>query len=96
VARVLLDEIAALIGVEFVGLALVDGNMNGARPAGTARGRGFDYWSRFDLRGEPSASRRTFDVAPVTVYDTASSSLIQPVAGRSRRQRTSSARLRRW
>ena len=31
VARVLLDEIAALIGVEFVGLALVDENMNEAR-----------------------------------------------------------------
>jgi two-component system phosphate regulon sensor histidine kinase PhoR len=85
VARVLLDEIAALIGVEFVGLALVDENMNEARGLLARRERvDFDYWSdlRFDLRGEPSGvASAAFDVAPVTVYDTASSPLIrQPVA----------------
>ena len=75
VARVLLDEIAALIGVEFVGLALVDENMNEARGLLARReGVDFDYWSdlRFDLRGEPSGvASAAFDVAPVTVYDTA-------------------------
>ncbi|HSS74681.1 MAG TPA: GAF domain-containing protein [Gaiellaceae bacterium] len=85
VARVLLDEIAALIGVEFVGLALVDESMNEARGLLARReGMDFDYWSdlRFDLRGEPSGvASAAFDVAPVTVYDTASSPLIkQPVA----------------
>ena len=85
VARVLLDEIAALIGVGFVGLALVDEGMNEARGLLARReGKDFDYWSdlRFDLRGEPSGvASAAFDVAPVTVYDTASSPLIkQPVA----------------
>jgi len=85
VARVLLDEIAALIGVGFVGLALVDEGMNEARGLLARReGRDFDYWSdlRFDLRGEPSGvASAAFDAAPVTVYDTASSPLIkQPVA----------------
>ena len=42
VARVLLDEIAALIGVEFVGLALVDENMNEARGL-LARREGVDF-----------------------------------------------------
>ena len=85
VARVLLDEIAALIGVGFVGLALVDEGMNEARGLLARReGMDFDFWSdlRFDLRGEPSGvASAAFDVAPVTVYDTASSPLIkQPVA----------------
>ena len=85
VARVLLDEIAALIGVEFVGLALVGEGMNEARGLLARReGMDFDYWSdlRFDLRSESSGvASAAFDVAPVTVYDTASSPLIkQPVA----------------
>lgn len=80
VARVLLDEIAALIGVDFVGLALVDEAMSEARGLLARReGIDFDYWSglRFDLRGEPSGvASAAFDAAPVTVYDTASSPLI--------------------
>ena len=85
VARVLLDEIAALIGVGFVGLALVDEGMNEARGLLARReGMDFDFWSdlRFDLRGERSGvASAAFDVAPVTVDDTASSPLItQPVA----------------
>src|SRR4029079_4093259 len=78
VARVLLDEIAALIGVEFVGLAPVGEKMNEARGLlARRRGGDFDYWSdlRFDLRGEPSGvASAAFDVAPVTVYDTTCSS----------------------
>jgi PAS domain S-box-containing protein len=81
VARVLLDEIAALIRVEFVGLALVDEAMSEARGLLARReGIDFDYWSglRFDFRGEPSGvASAAFDAAPVTVYDTASSPLIR-------------------
>jgi two-component system, OmpR family, phosphate regulon sensor histidine kinase PhoR len=81
VARVLLDEIAALFGVEFVGLALVDEPMNEAHGLLARReGVDFDYWSdlRFDLRSEPSGiASAAFDVAPVTVYDTANSSLVK-------------------
>src|SRR5262249_25456917 len=42
-------------------------------------GQDFDYWSglRFDLRREPSGiASAVFDVAPVTVYDTGSSPVI--------------------
>ncbi len=74
VARVLLDEIASLFSVEFVGL--VAGRRSAERgdracsPGGT--GEDFDFWRglRFDLRREPSGvASAVFDVAPVTVYD---------------------------
>jgi two-component system, OmpR family, phosphate regulon sensor histidine kinase PhoR len=81
VARVLLDEIAALFGVEFAGLALVDEQMNEAHGLLARReGVDFDYWSglRVDLRSEPSGiGSAALDVAPVTVYDTANSPLIK-------------------
>jgi PAS domain S-box-containing protein len=85
VARVLLDEIASLVGVDFAGLALVDERMTEARGLLARReGKDFEYWTevRFDLRGEPSGvASAAFEVAPVTVYDTANSPLIkQPVA----------------
>jgi two-component system phosphate regulon sensor histidine kinase PhoR len=81
VARVLLDEIASLFGVEFVGLALVDEQKSEAHGLLARReGVDFDYWSglRFDLRREPSGiASAAFDVAPVTVYDTGNSPLIK-------------------
>jgi two-component system, OmpR family, phosphate regulon sensor histidine kinase PhoR len=86
IARVLLDEIASLFSVEFVGLALVDEGRNEASGLLARRdGEDFDFWSglRFDLRREPSGiASAVFDVAPVTVYDTGTSPLInQAVAG---------------
>jgi PAS domain S-box-containing protein len=85
VARVLLDEIASFVGVDFAGLALVDERMHEATGLLARReGKDFEYWSqvRFDLRGEPSGvASAAFEVAPVTVYDTSNSPLIkQPVA----------------
>jgi two-component system, OmpR family, phosphate regulon sensor histidine kinase PhoR len=80
VARVLLDEIAGLFDLEFVGLALVDEQMNEAQGVLARReGADFDYWAglRFDLRSEPSGiASAAFEVAPVTIYDTANSPLI--------------------
>lgn len=86
VARVLLDEIASLFSVEFVGLALVDEDLNEAQGLLARRdGRDFDYWRglRLDLRREPSGiASAVFDVAPVTVYDVDTSPLINhAVAG---------------
>ena len=86
VARVLLDEIASLFSVEFVGLALVDDERNEASGL-LARldGKDFAFWQdlRLDLRREPSGiASAVFDAAPVTVYDTHNSPLInQAVAG---------------
>jgi PAS domain S-box-containing protein len=80
VARVLLDEIASLFAVDFAGLALVDDELNEAHGLLARReGQDFDYWRglRFDLRREPSGvASAVFDVAPVTVYDTRSSPLV--------------------
>jgi len=80
VARVLLDEIASLFSVEFVGLALVDESLNEAHGLLARReGQDFDYWRglRFDLRREPSGvASAAFDAAPVTVYDTSTSPLV--------------------
>jgi two-component system phosphate regulon sensor histidine kinase PhoR len=80
VARVLLDEIASLFSVEFAGLTLVDEQLNEAHGLLARRdGQDFDYWRglRFDLRREPSGvASAVFDVAPVTVYDTSTSPLI--------------------
>jgi two-component system, OmpR family, phosphate regulon sensor histidine kinase PhoR len=80
VARVVLDEIASLFAVEFAGLALVDEQLNEAHGLLARReGEDFDYWRglRFDLRREPSGiASAVFDAAPVTVYDTGMSPLI--------------------
>jgi PAS domain S-box-containing protein len=80
VARVLLDEIASLFSVEFVGLALVNDRLDEARGLLARReGEDFDYWRglRYDLRREPSGvASAVFDAAPVTVYDTRTSPLV--------------------
>ena len=62
VARVLLDEIAALFSVEFAGLALVDDERNEANGLLARRdGKDFAFWRglRFDLppRSRPGRER---------------------------------------
>src|SRR5438067_1464717 len=57
VARVLLDEIASLVRVDFAGLALVDDELTEARGLLARRnGEDFDFWRDvvFDLVREPS------------------------------------------
>ena len=80
IARVLLDEIASLFSVELVGAALVDERSSEARGVlGRREGEDFEYFRdrRFDLRSEPSGiASAVFEVAPVTVYDTLTSPLI--------------------
>jgi two-component system phosphate regulon sensor histidine kinase PhoR len=80
VARALLDEIASLFSVEFAGLALVDDELNEAHGLLARKdGEDLDYWRglRFDLRHEPSGvASAAFDAAPVTVYDTRTSSVV--------------------
>ncbi len=77
VARVLLDEIAELLDVEFAGLALVDEAQTEARGLLARRsGEDFDYWRelRFDLAAEASGiASAVFEAAPVAVYDVATS-----------------------
>ena len=71
VARIVLDEIAALFSVEFVGLVLVDDELSEGRGQLARRdGVDFDSWRdvRFDLRNEPSGvASAAFEVAPVTI-----------------------------
>src|SRR4051812_11570235 len=80
VARVVLDEIAALFSVEFVGLVLIDDELSEGRGLLARReGEDFDAWRdiRFDLRNEPSGvASAAFEAAPVTIYDTESSPLV--------------------
>jgi two-component system phosphate regulon sensor histidine kinase PhoR len=80
VARALLDEIASLLSVEFAGLVLVDDELKEAHGLlARKEGQDFDYWRglRFDLRHEPSGvASAAFDAAPVTVYDTRTSPLV--------------------
>jgi two-component system phosphate regulon sensor histidine kinase PhoR len=87
VARVLLDEIASLFSVDFVGLALVDGELSEARGLLARRdGKDFEFWQglRFDLRREPSGiASAVFEVAPVTVFDTGTSPLINQSVART-------------
>jgi PAS domain S-box-containing protein len=87
VARALLDEIASLFSVEFVGLVLVDDALVEGRGLLARRdGEDFDWWRgvRFDLRNEPSGvASAAFDVAPITVYDTDASPLINQTVARA-------------
>jgi PAS domain S-box-containing protein len=78
--RVLLDEVGSVLGLEFVGLAVI------ARDGATARGllarsRGeeLDWWRDVivDLRSEPSGiASAYFNAASVVVYDVESSTLV--------------------
>ena len=82
VARPLVREVIALLRVGFAGVVVVDetrtrahgvyGELNGERAA---------WWSELDmdLRNEPSGiASAVFDAAPVTVFDVASSALVNP------------------
>ncbi len=80
IARILLDEIAALFSVEFTGLVLVDEDLVAGRGLLARReGEDFEYWRdlRFDLRNEPSGvATAAFEAAAVTVYDTDAAPMI--------------------
>ncbi|HZU19664.1 MAG TPA: GAF domain-containing protein [Gaiellaceae bacterium] len=80
VARPLTAHVARLLGVGFVGIAVVDDD--GAEAEGLyalAHGEEAGWWTgiRTDLRHEPSGiASAYFDAAPVTVYDVSSSPLV--------------------
>ncbi len=80
VARAVLDEIASLFSVEFVGLVLIDDDLSEGRGLIARReGEDFEYWRglRFDLQNEPSGiAAAVFEFAPVTVYDIDASTLV--------------------
>jgi PAS domain S-box-containing protein len=78
--RALLDEVVALLGVEFAALALVDDDGLEARGL-VARSAGGDigWWPdmRLSLRDEPSGiASAYFEAAPVSVFDIESSALV--------------------
>ena len=79
-ARVLLDEVASLLRIEFTALALVEeGEPFATGLLARERGRDLDWWIdvRLDLRNEPSGvASAYFEGAPVVVYDIESSPLI--------------------
>jgi PAS domain S-box-containing protein len=75
VARVLLDEIAELLDVQFVGLVLVDAELRAARGLlARLQGDDFEPWAdvQLDLAEEPSGvASAVFEAAAVVVYDLA-------------------------
>jgi PAS domain S-box-containing protein len=78
--RVLLDEVGAVLGIEFTALALIDEEAGEARGL-LARDHGRDVaWFRdvrIDLRTEPSGiASAYFQAAPVVVFDCAVSPLV--------------------
>jgi PAS domain S-box-containing protein len=80
VARVLLDEVASVLGIEFTALALIDEEAGQARGLlARDEGRDVDWWRqiRLDLRNEPSGiASAYFQAAPVIVFDCAASALV--------------------
>ncbi len=80
VARTLLDEIAALFGVDFVALTFVSEDAREASGyLARARGRDLDWWRdlRLDLEREPSGvASAVFEATAFTVYDTATSGVV--------------------
>jgi PAS domain S-box-containing protein len=80
-ARALLDEIIALLGVEFAALALIGEDRRTAHGlvARTGSGEDLDWWGEMtlDLVDEPSGIASAYhDVAPVAVYDIEASPLV--------------------
>ena len=81
-ARPLVRLVAELLGIGFVGVAVVE--KNGARGAGLYAeldGEHAEFWdeTQVDLRTEPSGiASAVFDAAPVTVYDVAASPRVNP------------------
>jgi PAS domain S-box-containing protein len=80
VARPLAAHVARLLGVGFVGIALVTPGRDEAEGVyAELGGAPADWWAgiRTDLRNEPSGiASAVFDAQPVTVYDVAGSSLV--------------------
>src|SRR5512132_3974056 len=81
-ARVVLDEVGSVLGIEFTALALIDGEAEEARGL-LARDAGADitWWRdiRIDLRNEPSGiASAYFQAAPVVVFDCSASPLVSP------------------
>src|SRR5205814_2604112 len=78
--RALLDEVVALMGVEFAALALVDDEGREARGLVARSSTGDIGWwpeMRIGLRDEPSGiASAYFEAAPVAVYDIESSALV--------------------
>ena len=81
-ARVLLDEVASALEIEFAALALIDEAEGEARGLlARERGRDVRWWRevRVDLHNEPSGiASAYFDAAPVLVFDCAESPLVSP------------------
>ncbi|HKU55460.1 MAG TPA: GAF domain-containing protein [Gaiellaceae bacterium] len=82
VARTLLDELAELFDVGFVGLTFV--SADGREASGylaRSRGEDLDWWRglRLDLEHEPSGiASAVFEANAFTIYDTESSGVISP------------------
>jgi PAS domain S-box-containing protein len=80
VARPLVAHVARLLGVGFVGVALVAPERDEAEGVyAELGGAPAEWWAgiRTDLRNEPSGiASAVFDAQPVTVYDIAASSLV--------------------
>ena len=78
--RALLDEVAALLNVDFAALALIDEDAREAHGlVARAGGEDLSWWGdvRVDLRNEPSGiASAYFDGAPVAVYDVEASQLV--------------------
>jgi len=80
--RALLDEVSALLNVDFAALALIGEDGREAHGL-VARAAGEDvaWWQdlSLDLRNEPSGiASAYFDAAPVAVFDTEASPLVSP------------------
>jgi PAS domain S-box-containing protein len=80
--RVLLDEVASVLGLEFTALALIDeGTGHATGLLARSEGRDVGWWRdvRLDLRDEPSGiASAYFQAGPVIVFDCASSPLVSP------------------
>jgi PAS domain S-box-containing protein len=77
VARTLLDEVVALLGVEFAAVALISEDRKEATGfVARSNGSDLDWWRsvRIDLEHEPSAiASSAFDATPLTIFDVESS-----------------------
>jgi PAS domain S-box-containing protein len=82
VARPLVRQVTALLGVGFAGVVVVsEDHAGGFGVYAEQGGAPADWWAdvRVDLRSEPSGiASAVFDAAPVTVFDIASSPLVSP------------------
>jgi PAS domain S-box-containing protein len=81
-ASPLVEQVQALLGVEFTAVVLVDEDATTATGVlGQLNGEDVDWWRelRLDLRNEPSGiASAVFEGAPVTVYDVQSSTQSNP------------------